>query len=110
LGQLGRVIPFSWKLLVFAVGIALYSTRSLTMEFIHRLPPQNVTWFGTSFGSAIILCGCIMSRRAQRMLAFPALTGLGKISYSVYLWHCPLLMAVMPYVMRFQQNALHLDR
>ena len=44
-------------------------------------------------GAALVIaCGCGPRRKVERMLAEPMLQCIGKISYSWYLWHWPMLI------------------
>jgi peptidoglycan/LPS O-acetylase OafA/YrhL len=53
-------------------------------------------WYVTAVGAAMILVVFIGSARLQRVLQLPPLTHLGRISYSVYLWHFTVLLCFTP--------------
>ena len=64
------------------------------MELCAFRPPfPGVTALPTTLGTAILLAtGSHSSARLNRALASPPLVGVGLISYSVYLWHWPVLV------------------
>ncbi len=55
-------------------------------------------------GTAQLLCAALVIKvliegrcpSAQAVLGFPAVTGLGKLSYSLYLWHMPFMLSWIP--------------
>lgn len=67
-----------------AVGgsIFLLSEASVFPGWIALLP---------CLGTALLLNSAVSGSRAARLLALPPLVWVGKISYSVYLWHWPLI-------------------
>lgn len=85
--------PGAWLLL----GIAGFLYLS-----IRKLP------FGTigvmASGTAQLLCAALAIKvliegrcpPAQAVLGFPAVAGLGKLSYSLYLWHMPFMLPWIP--------------
>jgi peptidoglycan/LPS O-acetylase OafA/YrhL len=53
-------------------------------------------------GAALIIAGGVKARRlgVESLLQLPPLRGLGKLSYSLYLWHWPILIIAAEYANR----------
>lgn len=48
----------------------------------------------TALGAAIVICAALLPGGIERLLMRPALRWLGKISYSLYLMHVPVLLTI----------------
>jgi peptidoglycan/LPS O-acetylase OafA/YrhL len=69
----------------------------LLLAVIHGVPP---TWFWSTVGmsgvagASALLVGAISDGRLAPLLSAKPLVWVGQISYGVYLWHYPLLLAI----------------
>ena len=76
---------------VAATGLVLLFAGMELCAF--RPPFPGLTALPTTLGTAVLLAtGSHNSTRLNRALASPPLVGVGLISYSVYLWHWPILV------------------
>ncbi len=87
------------KVAMLLSGIALYQIR-LIAEHYFRLTDNldKGIWCAASVGCIMILAAVLGSRRIQTVLGFPAITFLGKISYSIYLIQYLVVLCVLPLV------------
>ena len=86
LGMLARWFSTRPKALVWVAGLALLIVFALWFDFRWRLVVAGVT--------ALVLCGeSLISEATYGFLLKLRLSGLGKISYSVFLVHFPICMA-----------------
>jgi peptidoglycan/LPS O-acetylase OafA/YrhL len=89
----GRPLPAKPLLALAIPGMAL-----LAWAFVHRsLDPQAELYFHTlaAAGFALLLAPAILGPerlRAPRVWASRPMVGLGVVSYSLYLWHEPILV------------------
>ncbi len=87
LARLPRLIGASlaWLGLIAVVGSAfLYSSATSYPGYAAALPVVGA--------AAIIVAGCGPRRGVERILGEPLLQCVGKVSYSWYLWHWPMLI------------------
>src|SRR6185437_6468692 len=78
--------PIGW------IGLAMILLAAL---FIHPTTPYPGTWaLVPSFGAALVLGagGYNATMGVGRMLSWPPMQALGRVSYSWYLWHWPILL------------------
>jgi len=83
LGALVRRLP-AWATLV---------TLVVAVSLLSGLPVADDLAFGAGAGLLILLV--LEARGFSRVLALPPLTGLGRISYSLYLIHLPVFLVVI---------------
>jgi peptidoglycan/LPS O-acetylase OafA/YrhL len=76
---------------VFAAGIA-----TLTAVTLGAHPLGDLTWLAcvAAIGGIVLGCACGRGAAAQTLLARGPLAFMGRISYSAYLWHLPLLLVL----------------
>ncbi|WP_405217617.1 acyltransferase family protein [Agrococcus sp. Ld7] len=76
-----------------AVGVASFVWLDTTMPF-----PGTIAWWPTLATAVVLWAGGADSRGlVHRMLGGRAIQWVGAISYSVYLWHWPLIVLSNPY-------------
>ena len=73
-----------------ALGLALMLTAVLLFDSSMRFP--GITAVVPGIGAALVILLGAQSRLARVMLASPVAVGIGKISYSLYLVHWPLVV------------------
>jgi len=95
--------------LVLLGGLLLYTYRFTLPVYLGALglgrvagvlSKDSVIWLATGVGSALILLVVLNSNRLQGILKAPVLAYVGKVSYSIYLSHLVVLLAVVPPIMR----------
>jgi len=68
------------------------------VRFTEATPfPGTAAWIPVGGAAAVIAAGCGARVGAERMLAEPLMQCLGRVSYSWYLWHWPMLV-IAPYI------------
>ncbi|RUV70663.1 MAG: acyltransferase [Mesorhizobium sp.] len=78
-------VPLGW------IGAAVLATCLLTFhEGI--VFPGSIAALPASATALILLSGVSPSRGLRSLLTFPALQWVGKLSYSIYLWHWPVIV------------------
>lgn len=70
------------------IGLGLISYAILT--FNETIPFPSLWTLFPTIGTGLIIAFATPETLTAKVLSFPALVGLGLISYSVYLWHYPL--------------------
>jgi peptidoglycan/LPS O-acetylase OafA/YrhL len=95
-----RLLPAAkWTLLITA--FALYTIRNWIQFIPHReLLKESWLWYITGLGAFIFLAAATSGQRIRRVLSVSPLVFLGKISYSVYLLHFCVIMALAPFILR----------
>ncbi|HYM83289.1 MAG TPA: acyltransferase family protein [Candidatus Dormibacteraeota bacterium] len=88
-GRLERIpslllVPLGWVGLAAVVGAALGLDSGVAYPGANALIP--------TLGAAALLAGGPRRFGAAALVATPPLRGLGRISYSLYLWHWPILV------------------
>jgi len=100
--RLGALYNASSRFLRYAIAVAaivIYreSTRVSDEALTHLLRPASLhivsDWLVVIGASAAII-GALHSETFQELLSFPSARFLGKISYSLYLVHLPILLAM----------------
>jgi peptidoglycan/LPS O-acetylase OafA/YrhL len=107
--------------MLIAAGLFLYAFRFTQLLLPAALQPtfernwvapgpsrDFLTWHVTAAGAAMILVALIGTPRLQRVLHLRLLTYLGRISYSVYLWHFAVLLCFTPRLLHWL-NAMGLE-
>jgi peptidoglycan/LPS O-acetylase OafA/YrhL len=74
----------SWIGLALVFGSIVFYSPAVRFPGFEAIPPV--------LGTVLVLAN--MNGRGNRLLALPPLVGIGLISYSLYLWHWPLLSFV----------------
>jgi peptidoglycan/LPS O-acetylase OafA/YrhL len=84
-----------WWMILVAVGLFLggQSYRGSDLyAFASVLFPHNEFDCVRSIGAAFLVCGVLSSQPLQRLLCTPAPQFLGRVSFSLYLIHLPVLL------------------
>lgn len=93
---------YRWTALL--MGIVLYGCRYTMPCYVRCFVDANVPvawtdfaiWMLTGVGSFLIICVAVCSVRMQKVLMANTLRFLGQISYSIYLVHFMVLLAIVP--------------
>jgi peptidoglycan/LPS O-acetylase OafA/YrhL len=85
----------NFKASLFVVGILVYTMQVglsifIKLSFIHYVSD----WF-IAFGAIIFIMISLSSRRISNFLSVKVIEFFGKISYSLYLFHLPILIATL---------------
>lgn len=73
------------------LGLALILTGFLAVD--DRMPFPGLVVLAPTLGTALLLLSIMEGEtRVSRLLSTPFMTGVGKLSYSLYLWHWPLII------------------
>lgn len=75
---------------VGAVGVALIASSFVLINSSHSFPGINAIWAVT--GAALLLWPKAQATIVSSALSLKPMVGLGLISYSLYLWHWPVLV------------------
>ncbi|AOW24654.1 acyltransferase family protein [Sphingomonas melonis] len=75
------------------VALWLFAAALLTFPGGPRIQPVNFLAYG--LGGTLLVCLVINSARARAVLGRPVLRWLGRISYSLYLVHCIVLVVLV---------------
>jgi peptidoglycan/LPS O-acetylase OafA/YrhL len=89
-------LPSSWRSMAVGLGLLIFIPCAWTMEMgEHSYLPQNT---GQALALALIFAAIVFPdpvaprpMRAVRLLEWPGLVAIGVASYSVFLWHLPLI-------------------
>ena len=96
--------------LIWAIQANRIATEAFTSTW--WLFPESPAWYiagdwGLTLTFAILLLGVLFRRgKVQRLCSLPPLRYIGKISYSVYLWHWPILLLLLPAFTSYLQYVL----
>ena len=90
-------LPARWRQVAVALGLLIFIPCAWTMnQGEHSYLPQNT---GEALGLALLFAAIVIPAaedappsRAVRILESPALVGVGVVSYSVFLWHLPVIV------------------
>jgi peptidoglycan/LPS O-acetylase OafA/YrhL len=93
----GRLrLPWYWRRVAVALGVLIFLPCAWTMNMGEQSYLLQNT--GEALAIALVFAAIVMPRpsadpasRAIRVLETPALVAVGVISYSVFLWHVPLI-------------------
>ena len=96
----GVLAPFTHRCMAWLLGLFLYTVGETFGLWIN---PQAVAGL-TGLGSGVLLLCMLASETFQRILSFPLLRYLGKVSYSIYLIHFAVLINATPLLL-FLLNA-----
>ncbi|KYZ69217.1 acyltransferase family protein [Bacillus sp. GZT] len=79
------------KLIIMICAVLLYTARwwGYSFQLMHNI---IITDFLTMFGSTIMIVISIGSKRIKNILLMKPINFIGKISYSLYLYHCVTLL------------------
>lgn len=78
----------------FLIGIAMIVTAIVTFDADTRTPGLAAAL--PCMGAALIIWAGTNASYARLLLANPLMVGVGRISYSMYLWHWPLVIYMPP--------------
>lgn len=102
------------KILIFIAGIMLYNYRYMVPHFMETyvtgqlfkgiINHELIIKIAEGLGSALLLITLIGSLFFQKILQHKSLTFIGKISYSIYLCHFIILLAVTPLCITMLNN------
>lgn len=86
-------LQFAWWVgeLLTLLGLGLVVWCCVTYQAATAMPGMNAIW--PCVGALLILSGALHARYSSRLFTNRAATQLGKLSYSLYLWHFPVLFA-----------------
>ncbi|MDD5035471.1 MAG: acyltransferase [Methylococcaceae bacterium] len=82
----------SCRRILLVLGVLFYTAGDTLTD---RIAPDAMAWF-SGLGAGLLLLTVFGSLRMQRLLSMPVLRYVGKISYSIYLIHFAVLVAVTP--------------
>src|SRR5262249_49070413 len=81
-------------LYVWATGLNDYDRRVISLGYV------TLALF---FASAVSLCADhVIGERSRRFLSWGPLVSCGKVSYGMYIFHWPLVVLGVPYLMKWQ--------
>jgi peptidoglycan/LPS O-acetylase OafA/YrhL len=89
----------AWLWTLCVGGILLYSSRYTFFTLVPQLAFESVIFSATGLGSAFLLIFLLSHLPSQKVLNHSVFTFVGRISYSVYLFHFMLLLTVMPKIL-----------
>jgi peptidoglycan/LPS O-acetylase OafA/YrhL len=87
------------RIAVVIIGLFLYTFRFTIPHYACFHINDTVAYLITGTGAAILLAFVFASPKAQQLLMNPAISGIGTLSYSVYLSHMIILLAVTPHIL-----------
>ncbi|WP_167759765.1 acyltransferase family protein [Massilia horti] len=86
-------LQFTWWVgeLLSLLGLGIVAWCVITYRASTAMPGGNAIW--PCVGAVLILLGALRARYVSRLFTNRGATQLGKLSYSLYLWHFPVLFA-----------------
>jgi peptidoglycan/LPS O-acetylase OafA/YrhL len=91
-GQLARLPKRVATLGAWAGLITVVASAFVFSDATHY--PGSLAMVPVAAAAVLIACGCGQARGPERILREPLLQCIGRVSYSWYLWHWPLLVMV----------------
>lgn len=92
------------KMIFLLTGIILYTSAYTFPSILIRY--LDLTFFNiTSWGSFIILAFVICSEKTQKILNHSVLRFFGKISFGLYLFHYMIILAIVPFFIKYLNMA-----
>jgi peptidoglycan/LPS O-acetylase OafA/YrhL len=90
-----------WMYLVLGMGLVIGGYPILSPEgtfyskfYISMWNTEQNAAFYMSIGAAVVVISVLSLSRLSKVLSMPAVSGLGKYTYSLYLTHLPILLTV----------------
>ncbi|MEO3937035.1 acyltransferase family protein [Dermatophilaceae bacterium Soc4.6] len=92
-----RLVDLPRRLAGVLAWAGLAAIAYSAVRFTQATPfPGTAAWIPVGGAAAVIAAGCGARVGAERVLAEPLMQCLGRVSYSWYLWHWPMLV-IAPY-------------
>jgi peptidoglycan/LPS O-acetylase OafA/YrhL len=105
-------LAYVWRRLRFPIFVAtalalagLYVLANGLNDYDRRIIGVGYVTLALFFASAVSLCADhVIGERARRFLSWGPLVSCGKVSYGMYIFHWPLVVLVVPHLVRWQQG------
>lgn len=85
-----HVVPHRLRSVLQGAGVVMILLATVSYDALTPFP--GLAAVVPCLGTALILAWCRNTSTVVRVLSHPVLTGIGLISYPLYLWHWPLLV------------------
>jgi peptidoglycan/LPS O-acetylase OafA/YrhL len=97
----------AWSRALFLVfGVTCMSVRHVFNVPLQLYHPYSMTlWDISAFGSFIVIWAGLVSVPFQRLLCLSWIQWLGRVSYSLYLWHMTVLYLLVPRILQMGNAA-----
>lgn len=103
-------VSFVWRRLRFPLWVAtacallgLYAIANGLNDYDRRIIAIGYVMLALFFAASISLCADhLVGDRVRRFLSWAPLVSCGKVSYGMYIFHWPLVVLVVPYLLKMQ--------
>lgn len=93
------------KILLLGIGLYLYAFRYTIPLDLPGIPRAEWYWYLNAVGASLIILLALSSSRFQKCLSFPPLRFIGRVSYSLFLVHYPVLLTLTPIFVEWLRRA-----